>query len=399
MNLAMKLTALLLAFQSLARAITVEIFTDPQCTISVGNSSVYTGYAGICNTATTPDTGLSIGIDLCTPTSVTMSVYRYSEPGVNEIWGDYFFCTTPDAADTTFSLTLGACTPVSPCSECPLQYFRLLDVQCSPPAPVYVLQQDRSLQTQNTAQLFACNDQQLNPIQGRFQSRELVTGVCNQRTIDVAPDNVRSNAGNVCGFNNNFCRRYNLNALSILPTPGTIGFTYNFFTGDFCNESAVMIFNNIPVEGSTSTTCRIQNNFNDGPNQPTARHGIRVYAPIPYTTVFSSTPTPSQTPSQSPTPSTPPSPAPSVSAEKAALIGVGVTAFILIAGLACALGYVLLKLKALKPNPPQVSEWGVKTPRALELPVSVQNPSAMQPPPPPPPPPPGFVGAFHEHRV
>jgi hypothetical protein len=176
-------------------AIVIEIFSDPACTISVGNSSIYTGFANICNTATTPDSGLSIGIDLCTPQRVAMSVYRAFSPGesFNEFWADSFTCT--GAADTSFEVQLNVCTAVQPCSTCPQQFFRLLDTQCDAPAPVFLFQQDRGLTTSNQAQ--AC--QQINPegptagFNGRFQTREVLSGICSFRTITDSFTNVFNN--------------------------------------------------------------------------------------------------------------------------------------------------------------------------------------------------------------
>ena len=321
------------------RAIVIEIFSDPGCTTSVGNSSVYTGYAGICNTATTPDSGLSIGIDFCTPTRVTMSVYRYHTPETNEVWGDYFFCSSPDQADTTIDLQLNACTAVLPCSTCPQQFFRLLDTQCDAPAPVYIFQQDRGGITRTGNQ--AC--QGTGGLNGdlRFQSREIVSGICNVRTVTNGP-NSALNSGTNCGFQQNSCSRYRFDSLSLLASPGQLGFVVNAYTGDDCLGTPLMTFPSVPIQGSTSTTCQVFQQWSTSGTQPLARHGLRAYPPQLYTTVRSNTPTPSQTPSQTPTPSTTRSlvqaaSAQALSNEQAALIGVGVTAFLLIAGLGASL--------------------------------------------------------------
>ena len=103
-------------------AIVIEIFSDAACAISIGNSSIYTGYAGICNTATTPDSGLSIGIDFCSPTRVTMTAYRLFNPATRrEWWGDSYSCGGGGGGgngEVTMDLTVGVCTPVTPCATC-----------------------------------------------------------------------------------------------------------------------------------------------------------------------------------------------------------------------------------------------------------------------------------------
>jgi len=197
----------------------IEIYTDPLCTISLGNSSIYTGFAGICNTATTPDSGLSIGIDFCSPNNINMSVYRFAVAGAAENWGDAFSCSTPDQSDARFSLKLGDCTPVFPCSTCVMQYFRLWDTQCNSPAPVVNVQQDRG---SFFAGALACTNFQINTAGGspRFQSREILSGLCNPRTRTGTPTcgwlndvsgQVNCLGGGVCGD----CNRYDVNTLSI----------------------------------------------------------------------------------------------------------------------------------------------------------------------------------------
>ena len=423
----MKAFSLLVACLSLSSAIVIEIFTDSQCTVSLGNSSIYTGYAGICNTATTPDSGLSIGIDFCSPNAINMSVYRFAVAGADEAWGGSFTCATPDQADARISLKLGACTPVFPCSDCVQQYFRLWDTQCNAPAPVLIVQQDRGVVFGGPPPL-PCSDF-LFLQQVRFQSRELLTGICNPRTASGNPQCSwiigGGNTNCVSGDPNCFpptCRRFDVNFLSILPQPTPTGIVFSMYDGDTCSGMPLMTYPNIPIQDSSSNFCTV---IAGAPLGAVARHGLRAYNALPYVTVFSATSSTTTTLSASttPTPSAPPTnvaaaaaaASAALSTETSALIGVSVTGFFLIAGLGAALVYVLKVRPPPSSLPPPgkfVAEWGQKSGATVEmaplpqgapaaagpfdaagaLPGSVQGQvtrNPLPPPPPPVPPPPG----------
>ena len=363
-----------------ASAITIEIFTDPACTVSLGNSSIYTGFSGICNTATTPDSGLAIGIDFCSPNAITMSIYRFAAAGAAENWGGHFTCGTPAQADARFSLELGACTPVFPCSTCVQQYFRLWDNRCyTPTPPVIIIQQDRgALGTPNPQGTvpFPCGFSGFFA-EGRIQSREIFPGICNPRTVTGTPECawravaagrgwINCASGSPIGCELNACHRYGVNLLSIFPQPTPTGVLFSMFDNDTCSGDPVMTYPNIPVQDSSSTFCTV---ISGAPMATVARHGLRAYSALPYVTVFSATPSatasPSTTPPNAPLP---PNVAAALSAEQTVIVGVGVAAFVLICALASVLAYVVLKQRATAAAPaPSASlgSWAQRSAKAL----------------------------------
>ena len=173
----------------------------------------------------------------------------------------------------------------------------------------------------------------------RFQSREIVSGICMARTVTDGPGTVGNpNTGFInCGRDLFTCFRYRFDSLSLLASPGQLGFVVNAYAGDDCLGTPLLTFPSVPIQGSTSTSCQIFQQWSTVGLQPLARHGLRAYAPQQYTTLRSNTPTPSRTPTPSSTRSVQAASAQALSNEQAALVGVGVTAFILIAGLGASL--------------------------------------------------------------
>ena len=407
---------MLLLFVAPVGAITIEIYDDAACTISRGNSSLYTGWSGVCNTATAPDTGLSIGVDFCSPQAVNMSVFR-SNAG-EESWGGHFSCAAPAVLETRFSLELGACTPVFPCLTCPQQFFRLWDVQCFAPAPVLIVQHDRGViaAVQQIPAALACSEQIQTTADGRMQSREVVSGLCNPPIVTgspqcswfrsgVEPSPVRQNCatGTFCGNEIPSCLRYDINSLSILPQPTPTGIVFSMFAGVTCTGTPVMTYPSMPVQGSASTGCTV---VSGAPLPVTAQHGLRTYGALPYVTAFSATasttpsppPTPSLTPSASPSPSVSPTPshspssapaappgvAAALSTEQSIIVGVSVTAFVLICALAGGLAYVVLKLRAAPAPSASLGAWAQRTSKAPLPPLTpaVATTSPVHPAPP-----------------
>lgn len=427
----MRVSALALLLSTRAAAITIEIFTDAACTASLGNSSVYRGWAGICNTASAPDSGFSIGLDLCTPTRVSMSVFAAPNDGANEQWGGSFPCVAP--ADVTIDVVADTCTPVLPCSTCGTQYFKLVDTQCDAPAPVLMLQMDRG---ENSAAVLACNGPLAANAGQRFQTRELLGGVCNVRTITGTPPGTAPNTGDNCVTNP--CTRLDINTLSMFAQENAAGEGWDimvhstFSDQPACTGDVFMSWPTIPEQDPGSLFCRNFAEWSMRGFQSIARHGLRVYAPQSYPTVrsasqspslsatasptpsptvtaggspsvslsstMSPTPTPSEgsSPSATPTPSSSSAPTPlespssspsplastagavSSSSDRAALIGVSVTSVVVIAGLCGGLVFVFLKLRAvtLKQPAPRLAAWPEKQPAWVKVQASqVAGPS------------------------
>ena len=285
------------ALFSTVRAIVVEVFTDAACTVPLGNSSVYEAWAGICNTAFTPDSGFAIDLDFCSSLRVALSVYSDPKAGAAETWGAAISCAGPPNA--TVALVENACTLVRPCSTCGAQYFRLVDTRCDAPVPTLILQHDRGEDMAGGVQ--GCQVPLAANAGQRYQTREVLLGTCNPRTITRTPDSVPNSNGN-CGNSLSSCARLDINALSILPSQTLDGLDVATFFADSCDQSQLPVtWQSVPVQDKNSLFCRVQREWNIGVLPSYARHGLRVYAPQPYTTLLSETPTPSATPSQPPT--------------------------------------------------------------------------------------------------
>lgn len=365
--------ALLLA---LARAVVVEVYKDEACTVSIGNSSVYTAWAGVCNTAFTPDSGYAIGLDFCSPLRVTMSIFRDASAGAAEVWGSAITCAPP--ANATVTLTENACTQVQPCAACSTQYFKLVDTQCNAPVTTLIVQHDRGEGTAGE-ETQGCQAPRTANAGQRFQTREVLLGVCNGRTLTRAPESV-PNGGN-CASSLGSCSRLDINALSILPMQTLEGLDVTSYFADDCATSQLpMTWQSVPVQDMRSLFCRVQQEWGSGALQTYVRHGLRVYAPQPYATLQSESPTPMASPSPSPTPSssptapstpTPMAPPTAAAAPAAAgaaavtraeFIGIGVPVLVLLAALGMGLAALYLKLRAIQMQAPAHKE-----PQAVEM--------------------------------
>ncbi len=364
--------------------------------------------------------------------------YNFSVPqGLNllyplmEPWGGHFSCA-PEFLEMQVSLVKGQCSGPYLSRFFRFRFLKLVDSEClPPPSPLVNLQFDRGVIGQpGSDQLFPCDnfDRGIENFGSfRFQSRQVLTGVCNPR-LGVAPPGCSFQAGLTpfrqnCVNGNDFstgrcfglCNRFDFNSFSIEVAPsGDI----NLFYGDSCsgdnNILPQLTFLSVPVSPNMADTfCR---GVMGAPFGIIARHGIRAYSPQPYITVLSATPTPSTSPSITGTPSSSPSTTGTVSpttsptstrsqsqtpsnmaveeaaaakaaaaksaaiasTDNAALIGVSVIAGILAILLTGTL-VQLFQMKRAMPLPPpppvsKVTEWG----RAVEL-VKPSTPPAAPP--------------------
>jgi len=299
--------ALLAASFSSARAVVVNVFSDAACTVPIGNSSTYTAFAGICNTAFTPDNNFSVGLDFCSPQRVVLSLFPIPAEGAAEVWGSAVACDT--RANATVALVENACTPVRLCADCAAQFFRLVDTRCDAPVATYILQHDRG--ELGGAGVQGCQPPLAANAGQRFQTREVLLGVCNARTVTRTPDST-PNGGN-CANALSTCARLDIDALSVLPVQTAEGLDVTTYFADSCDTNQLPVtWQSVPVQDKNSLFCRIQSEWNQGVLASYVRHGLRVYAPPPYATQTSESPSPSPSPSAPATPTaTPPAPAPS----------------------------------------------------------------------------------------
>ena len=370
----------LLAAPSLS--IIIRVFSDPSCTTSIGNSSVYQAWAGVCNTAFTPDSGFAIGLDFCSPLRVTLSVFSDPSAGAAEVWGGAVTCTGP--ANASVSLAESVCTRVQPCAACTEQYFLLTDTQCAAPVPSLILQHDRGEITPGGVQ--GCQSPLGANAGQRFQSREVLLGVCNGRTITRTPDQVPNSNSN-CGNSISACSRLDINALSILPVQTSEGLDISTFFADACASAELPVtWVSVPVQDKNSLFCRVQREWNVGVLPSYARHGVRVYAPQAYPTALSESPTPSVSPSVTATaapaspsplvtataaPATPAPPpaafaAPADAVSRAEFAGISAAVLILLAALGAGLVVLLRKLQAIQ-RLALAREWQKQQPQAVEM--------------------------------
>ena len=379
-----------------AHAVVVEVYQDGACTMPVATSFKYTAWAGVCNTAFTPDSGYAIGLDFCSPLGVTLSLFLAPSVGAAEVWGSAITCSPP--ANATVALAVNVCTQVRSCPACQDRYFKLVDTQCTAPVATLILQHDRGEDTPGGVQ--GCQAPRSANAGQRFQTREVLLGVCNNRTAALTPESV-SNGGN-CASSLSSCSRVDINSLSLQPVQTPEGLDVTTYFSDACSENVLPItWLSVPVQDRGSLFCRVQQQWGSGALQTYVRHGLRVYAPQPYVTLQSLSPTPAAThspsptltptPSQSlsptpaathpsptltPTPSltptaqppersgaasaspTPPAAAPAAAPASSAVtreevIGISVAALVLLAALGLGLAVLYLKLPARPQEPPK----------------------------------------------
>ena len=358
-----------------AHAVVVEVYQDGACTIPVPTSSTYTAWAGVCNTAFTPDSGYAIGLDFCSPLGITLSLFLAPSVGAAEVWGSAITCSPP--ANASVSLAVNVCTQVRPCPACQDRYFKLVNTQCTAPVATLILQHDRGEDTPGGVQ--GCQAPRSANAGQRFQTREVLLGVCNQRTAALTPESV-SNGGN-CASSLSSCSRVDINSLSLQPVQTPEGLDVTTYFSDGCSEGVLPItWLSVPVQDRGSLFCRVQQQWGTGALQTYVRHGLRVYAPQPYVTLLSASPTPAAThspsPTLTPTPSpmptaqppersgaasaspTPPAAAPAAAPASSAVtreevIGISVAALVLLAALGLGLAALYLKLQARPLEPPK----------------------------------------------
>lgn len=366
-------------FFTSAFAIVVEVFTDAACTVPIGNSSIYTAWAGVCNTAFTPDSGFAIGLDFCSSLRVTLSVFRDPQAGAAETWGGAISCAGPPNA--TVALAENVCTLVRPCPTCGAQYFRLVDTRCNAPAPTLILQHDRGEDMAGGVQ--GCQVPLAANAGQRFQTREVLLGTCNARTITRTPDSVPNSNGN-CASALSACSRLDINALSVLPVQTLDGLDVTTFFADTCDQSELPVaWQSVPVQDKNSLFCRVQRSWNVGVLASYARHGLRVYSPQPYTTLLSESPTPSATPSQSPTASASAStarplapPAPLAAAfSRDEFVTVSTVVIVLLVVLGVGLAGLYAKVWAFQRQPPVAR----KEPQAVEMVNAIHSATRNRP--------------------
>jgi len=279
-----RLLLVLVLLATSAHSIVLKVFTDAACTVS---SSVYEAWAGICNTAFTPDSGFSIGLDFCSPLRVTMSVYLDPNAGASEVWGGAISCAAP--ANVTISLSENVCTLVRPCSTCDALYFLLTDTECNSPFPTLILQHDRGEDTALGVQ--GCQSPLIANEGQRFQTREVLLGTCNVRTNTNTPESVPN--GGRCANGLSSCSRLDINSLSIMPIRTLQGLDVSTYFADSCDAGQLPItWLDVPVQDRNSLFCRVQQEWGTGTLQSYVRHGLRVYTPQPYVTFQSESPSP-----------------------------------------------------------------------------------------------------------